>query len=152
MGLSKQCVHASLKALTPVLVCTYHTGFNTQIAHWNVQGPHFFMLHTLFEEQYKELNEAVDELAERIRQLGDKPDPRLSKWAEASQMDWDGHMQDEMDYIDGLIKNHQLVIDLIRNGLVSLEESADEGTKDLLIKNLQIHEKSVWFLESHKRP
>ena len=56
--------------LSSILADSYTLYLMTQNFHWNVTGPRFHQLHTMFEEQYQELAEAVDDIAERIRAIG----------------------------------------------------------------------------------
>lgn len=56
--------------LVKVLADTYLLYPKTHNFHWNVEGPRFRSLHQMFEEQYQALWASVDELAERIRALG----------------------------------------------------------------------------------
>src|SRR3990167_6678148 len=69
-GLSKVVRNEAVEALTDFLSHTYALYLKTQNFHWNVTGPQFFSLHLLFQKQYEELAEAVDEIAERVRTLG----------------------------------------------------------------------------------
>ena len=56
--------------LSKLLADSYTLYLKTHNFHWNVKGPMFQTLHTMFEQQYGELALAVDEIAERIRALG----------------------------------------------------------------------------------
>ncbi len=58
----------------------------THLAHWNVEGPNFFGLHTAFQTQYEELLIAIDEIAERVRAVGAYAIGGLGKFAEKAQM------------------------------------------------------------------
>ena len=53
--------------LQPVLANLSVIYTKTRNFHWNMTGPRFHTMHLFFEEQYKELGEAADEVAERIR-------------------------------------------------------------------------------------
>ena len=56
-------------SLNQVLADSYALMSLTHLAHWNVEGPGFFALHTAFQTQYEELFLAIDTIAERIRAL-----------------------------------------------------------------------------------
>ena len=57
-------------ALTQAVADTYRLIFKTHSYHWNVEGPLFYSVHHLTDAQYKEMFPAADDLAERIRALG----------------------------------------------------------------------------------
>src|SRR5207247_8547724 len=58
----------------------------TRNYHWNVTGPQFNDLHKFFEGQYDELNEIVDEVAERARQLDGRAFGTLAEFAKSSRL------------------------------------------------------------------
>ena len=60
-----------------LLADSYLIYLKTQGFHWNIVGPQFEPLHRLFQEQYTELAEAIDEIAERVRALGAKAPRQL---------------------------------------------------------------------------
>lgn len=70
IGLSDQTRQAISEGLTRYLADAYTLYLKTQNFHWNVTGPEFYSLHLLFEKQYEEMAEEIDEIAERIRTLG----------------------------------------------------------------------------------
>ena len=57
-------------ALTRAVADTYRLIFKTHAYHWNVEGPLFYSIHHLTDAQYNEMFPAADDLAERIRALG----------------------------------------------------------------------------------
>ena len=77
IGLSDKARQASIKLLTTSLANTFVLYTKTRKYHWNVTGINFMQLHQLFESQYEQLDESMDEIAERIRQLGVLP---LARW------------------------------------------------------------------------
>src|SRR5690349_23349034 len=56
--------------LSRVLADTYSLYLKTHAFHWNVEGPMFNTLHLMFMDEYTELWNALDAIAERIRSLG----------------------------------------------------------------------------------
>lgn len=149
IGLQTLFLQQSVSILFPLLTSTYRLSFKTQIAHWNVEGPLFISLHHLFGDQYSALVEAVDDLAERIRSLGSKPDPRLSVWIQESFISDRDTLITERDYLEDLSEDHAKIIAYIRECLSAMGDHPDEGTKDVLIQRLQYHEKTLWMLRSH---
>ena len=135
--------------LTHLLADTYTLYLKTQNFHWNVKGPLFPSLHTLFEEQYKELAEAIDTIAERIRALEAHTPASFSAFQKMASI------KDEIrtklsagEMLKTLLHDH----DVIAKSLVGISEKAreaeDEGTLDLLTERLRAHEKTAWMLRS----
>ena len=121
----------------------------THLAHWNVEGPDFFQLHKAFQEQYEDLFEAVDEIAERVRALDAYAIGGLEMLARAAQMEEFRSPMPPRDYVAALTVLHEkLIDDAIRTrdaaGLVN-----DLQSQDLMIKRLEFHEKTVWMLKSY---
>ena len=138
-----------VQGLNQLLAETYVVYLKTQNFHWNVTGPMFYSYHLLFESQYKELAGAVDELAERIRALGSFAPGSFVAYEKLSKIKEETNLPKALHMISLLRDNNKMVIETIKKILPLAEAADDEGTADLLIKRLGIHEKSVWMLESH---
>lgn len=135
------------EVLEKILADSYALYFKTQNYHWNVTGTEFRSLHLLFESQYTELAEAIDEIAERIRTLGKKV-PKLSKFiklASVSEADWD---LDSPAMITDLAKSQDTILASLNDGLKISQKSGDEGTADMIIQRIKVHEKNKWMLVS----
>jgi starvation-inducible DNA-binding protein len=135
-------------ALRKVVADSYAVLAQTHICHWNVRGPSFFSLHNAFEEQYTELFTAVDEIAERLRALGSLAPGGLSnlaKMAGMKEIKEDASSQEMVKHLSSA--NKGLVKDLVkaRNAAGS---SGDDQTEDLMIARIQVHEKTIWMLDS----
>lgn len=138
-------------ALSHFLADAYTLYLKTHSFHWNVTGPMFNTLHTLFETQYTEQWTAVDEIAERIRTLG-FPAPgssaefaQLSSLKEASSQDG---LPDWRDMVDQLLKGNEAVCKSARKVIKMASDAGDDPTADLLTQRLQTHEKYAWMLRS----
>jgi len=121
----------------------------THICHWNVRGPNFFALHVAFEEQYTELFTAIDEIAERIRALGALAPgglQNLAQLAGTKEIQEDASAEEMVKHLSEL--NHGLVKDL-KSARDTAEESGDSQTEDLMIERIQVHEKTIWMLNSY---
>ena len=138
-----------VQGLNQLLAETYVVYLKTQNFHWNVTGPMFFSYHLLFESHYKELAGAVDELAERIRALGSFAPGSFVAYEKLSKIKEETNLPKALHMISLLRDNNKTIIETIKKILPLAEVADDEGTADLLIKRLGIHEKSVWMLESH---
>lgn len=137
------------EGLSRLLADTYTLYLKTQGFHWNVTGPMFWSLHDMFEEEYVELREAVDEIAERIRALGH---PAPASYAEFSTLgsvaDEQGETGDGLDMVRRLLDGHETAIGTARAVVEAAEEAGDYATADMATERIQSHEKTAWMLRS----
>lgn len=137
------------KSLSKLLAETYTLYLKTHKYHWNVTGPMFQTLHTMFETQYTTLALAVDEIAERIRVMGVKAPGSYSEFAEVSSVKEDTSADtNSNDMINNLLKDHEQVVRTAKEILPQLEGANDEGTNSLLGARIEFHEKTAWMLRS----
>ena len=137
-----------IDALRQVAADTYALIGQTHICHWNVRGPSFFSLHTAFEQQYTELFVAVDEIAERIRAKGALAPGGLANLAQIAGIDEIAEDASAQDMVRHLVAaNSKLLADL-KIARDCAGEDGDSETEDLMIARIQVHEKTVWMLNS----
>jgi starvation-inducible DNA-binding protein len=135
--------------LQQVLADSYALMAATQHAHWNVEGDHFYSLHKAFEEQYKELFEAIDEIAEHIRTLGAYAVGGLHRLHKESAMEELKTDLEQKEYVAALVVMHEkLVHDAIKVRDLA-GDSGDSETEDLMIQRVASHEKTLWMLKSY---
>jgi len=116
--------------------------------HWNVTGPMFNTLHLMFMEQYTELWNALDEIAERIRALGHKAPFGGSTYSGLSSIPETDGVPAALAMVRELVEGHEAVARTIRSVFAVADEAGDQPTADLLTQRLQIHEKTAWMLRS----
>jgi starvation-inducible DNA-binding protein len=122
----------------------------TRKYHWNVIGPRFHQLHEFFKEQYEILDEMIDEIAERARQLGGKSLGTLEEFARNSSVNEEpGQNPDAQKMISNLLKDHEIVIKTLRKNADEAEELEDMVTNDFFLEAAQKHEKMAWMLRAH---
>jgi starvation-inducible DNA-binding protein len=134
-------------SLTRVLADTYTLGVKTHGAHWNVRGPGFFRLHEAFEQQYKELLLAADDLAERIRALGRDAPASMRQLCDLSSIT-DTTATDDDGLVRALRDDHRRISKRCHDAIGDAQEAEDEATADLLIKRAQEHDKTAWMLSA----
>lgn len=119
----------------------------TRNAHWNVSGKDFFELHILFETQYKQLNEISDKIAGRVRMMGGIAIASFEEFIKHSQiMEHDTEIPDNLH----LLADHETVIRILRENIRKCsEEYEDEGTVELLVGVMSLHEKIAWMLRAY---
>jgi len=116
--------------------------------HWNVTGPMFNTLHLMFMEQYTELWNALDEIAERIRALGHMAPFGGSTYSGLSSIPETEGIPAALAMVRELVEGHEAVARTIRGVFAVADEAGDQPTADLLTQRLQIHEKTAWMLRS----
>jgi len=132
--------------LKPVLAESVQLYIATQNVHWNVTGPMFQAVHALTEEQYLELAPAIDEIAERIRALGQKAPGTMAQYiALGSIADSDENATAE-EMVRALLQGHNQLVGRIRPLVAEAAEVNDEVTAGLLTDRLTVHEKAQWML------
>ncbi|MGO4123144.1 Dps family protein [Inquilinus sp. YAF38] len=135
-------------ALKQVLADTYALQIKTQNYHWNVEGPQFRSLHLMFEDQYKELFAAVDEVAERIRALGEPAPGSFKAFSELTKVSPPKDGIEGSAMVKDLLKSHELLSEQAKAALAVGEKAGDDSTVDLLTDRITYHDKTAWMLRS----
>lgn len=151
----KQSSNPVTFALQDVLSSTYGLFLSTHNYHWNVEGQNFVPLHKLFEGQYNDLFEAVDEIAERIRALGDYALPfegsdilDVSKMT-SNALNKETHAEERASrMIHNLIILNQSVIEKCQSAKEASRKASDDETENLMVTRVTIHQKALWMLNS----
>lgn len=138
----------SATALKKLLADTYALYLKTHGYHWNVEGPHFQQLHALFMEQYTEMWNAVDDLAERIRALGEYAPSSYSEMASMSSITEETGQPDWEAMVTNLAKGHEEVAKSAREVLRVAETIGDDATADVVTPRITLHEKTAWMLRA----
>jgi starvation-inducible DNA-binding protein len=148
IGIADKHRSAIAGGLSRVLADTYTLYLQTHNFHWNVEGPMFNTLHLMFMEQYTELWNALDALAERIRSLGYPAPGTYAEFTKLTSIKEAQGVPQAMDMVGLLVKGHEAVARTARAVFPTAEKGGDESTVDLLTQRLQVHEKTAWMLRS----
>jgi starvation-inducible DNA-binding protein len=140
---------ATAAGLSKLLADSYTLYLKTHNYHWNVTGPMFTTLHTLFETQYTELALAVDEIAERIRALGYPAPGSYSRFQALADVTEETGSPSAEDMIRQLVADQQTVTHTAREVLAVADAAGDQPSEDLAIRRMDVHEKNAWMLRSH---
>ena len=127
---------------------SYALTIKTQNYHWNVVGSNFVALHQLFGDQYQELFTAIDEIAERIRSFGVLVEADLLYFSQNSKITAPKKSNNAEKMVSDLATGHQTIIDSLLEAIKIAQDSKDEGTADLFIRRIQVHQKALWMLQS----
>jgi len=114
--------------------------------HWQTFGPLFRDLHQLFDELATEVYETIDEIAERVRMIGQNPVSRIEEFLETASIKSAADSRDMRDMIQEANKNVLTVIKEMRRAVKRADEADDPGTADIFTRFVQIHEKHEWWL------
>ena len=134
--------------LSRLLADTYTLYLKTQNFHWNVTGPMFPALHAMFEEQYTQLANAADLVAERIRALGQPAPGTFLEFAKLAAVGEELGVPAAIEMVETLAKDHRIVVSTAREVAGVAEQADDIATVDLATQRIEVHEKTAWMLEA----
>jgi starvation-inducible DNA-binding protein len=138
-----------VESLSELLASSYLLYVKTHNYHWNVTGPKFTFLHTLFEEQYTELAMAVDVIAERIRAVGAFAPGSLGAFTELASIEEERGQPDATQMIKNLTADQDVVAAAAQKVVDAAEEAGDVASADLATQRITVHQKNAWMLRSH---
>lgn len=140
----------AVRELEKLLADTYTLYLKTHGYHWNVTGPQFHSLHTMFETQYRDMWAAVDVIAERIRALGAMAPQSYLQMGSVTSIDEDPEPRDAAEMVRRLAMDHETLIAVARS-LASAAEAADDlATVDLATERIEAHQKMAWMLRASR--
>jgi starvation-inducible DNA-binding protein len=147
IGIAEKDRAAIAIGLSKLLADTYTLYLTTHNFHWNVTGPMFNSLHTMFMIQYTELWGAVDPVAERIRSLGHSAPGSYAQFSTLSTVpDAPANPPKAMEMVRILVEGHEAVARTARAIFPLVDKTGDEPTADLVTQRLTVHEKTAWML------
>lgn len=145
----KKKPNSVIDELSCLLASSYTLYLKTHNYHWNVTGPMFTTLHTLFETQYTELALAIDEIAERIRSLHAYAPGSFSAFAKLSEVKEESARPDAKKMIKTLVADQELIAKISKRVIEAADKVSDQATTDLATRRLDIHQKNAWMLRVH---
>ncbi len=151
IGITDKNLKAVCGILNNCLADSHILYFKLRKYHWNVQGDNFMELHQLFETHYEQVQEAIDNIAERISQLGGIAIGTTSEFSKNSSLkEHPGKNPANMEMIAELLGDHETVIKNLRAGIDDADEKySDQGTADFLTDLIRAHEKMAWTLRRY---
>jgi starvation-inducible DNA-binding protein len=111
--------------------------------------PRFYSLHKFFEEQYENLAEAVDEIAERIRMIGGITPATMREFLQLTTLKEGNSTINGDAMLHQLLEDHEVLIRQCHHLIEQGNDSGDDGSSDLCIQRLRYHEKTAWMIRSH---
>ncbi|PZX92067.1 DNA starvation/stationary phase protection protein [Flavobacterium aquariorum] len=151
IGITKQNLQKSIVILSSVLADEMTLYIKMRKFHWNVSGNSFMELHILFENQYKQLEASIDEIAERISKLGGKAIGTMKEFSELTRLkESPNKYPSQKDMILELLEDHEtIIIQQRKDETVCAEENNDAGSADFLTGLMEDHETMAWKLRRY---
>jgi starvation-inducible DNA-binding protein len=151
IGITPANLQAVATELSKLLADEFVLYTKTRNAHWNVEGPDFHTKHIFFEKQYEQLDETMDSVAERIRQLGHYAPATLQSFLQLTHLTEKlGQPNDSLGFIRELLTDHENIIIFLRENINRFaNEYGDAGTSDFITGLMEEHEAMAWMLRAH---
>ncbi len=148
IGISEADRQTIVDGLSRLLADSYTLYLQTHNFHWNVTGPMFNTLHTMFMTQYTEQWGALDLIAERIRALGFPAPGTYAEYARLSSVKEVTGVPKAMEMVRILVDAQEATARTARSLFPVVEAANDQPTSDLITQRLDVHEKTAWMLRS----
>ena len=151
IGISKSDTHSVTELLSHNLADEVTLYTKTRKFHWNVSGDSFMELHKLFESQYKQLEESIDQVAERIGKLGGKTIGTMHEYAKLTCIkESPDHYPNSKEMLKELLHDHETIVVELRKSITHCAEKyKDAGTADFLTGLMEEHETIAWTLRRY---
>ena len=151
IGISPEHLTEVARSLNILLADEHVLYIQTRNAHWNVEGPDFLTKHRFFEEQYREIEAIIDEVAERIRTIGHYAEGTLAGFLALTHLTERARgKNDSADFMRSLLEAHETIIIHLRENIDRFnDELKDAGTSDFITGLMKTHEKMAWMLRAH---
>ena len=149
IGLDDGSVEKIIRILNSTLADEYLLLTKTKNYHWNVVDPRFNDLHKFFDEQYGQISEIVDEVAERVRSVGGKTIATMTEFLQITRLKENpSEYPNANTMLENLLNDHETIVRQLRKDLETCEQLGDAGTTDFLTGIMEEHEKMAWMLRS----
>ncbi|MFK7743761.1 MAG: Dps family protein [Roseobacter sp.] len=139
---------AMAQGLQHMLADTYRLIFKTHAVHWNVEGPMFYAVHNLTEEQYDNMFDAADDIAERIRALGHLAPATLSSIVAQSVVQDDETPTSAGQMCEDLAADHERIAKRMHELIKTAGDTPDPVTEDMATERAGFHQKAAWMLRA----
>jgi starvation-inducible DNA-binding protein len=151
LGISEKNLGNITSMLSVLLADEMTLYIKTRKFHWNVSGESFMELHKLFEGQYKDLEEYIDAVAERIGKLGAKPIGTMKEFSAAATLqESPGKNPAQKHMLAELLSDHETIVKHLRKQIDACSEKyKDAGTADFLTGMMEAHETMGWVLRRY---
>lgn len=153
IGITEKNTDAVAVELAKLLADEFVLYTKTRNAHWNVTGDNFHANHIFFENHYKQLDELIDSVAERMRKIGHFAPATIKSYLELTQLtEYSERSNDGLGFMKDLLQDHESIIEFLRGNIVPFAEKyKDYGTSDFITGLMETHEEMAWMIRSYFR-
>jgi starvation-inducible DNA-binding protein len=137
-----------IAAMKVTLGTTFTLYVKAHACHWNVEGPTFVSYHRLFGDIYSEIWQAIDDIAEQIRQLDAYAPASLERFMELSRIKGTNEVLPPHDMLVMLMKDTEMMITVLTETLHLAEAEDRQGLVNFLAGRLEAHTKQRWMLRA----
>jgi starvation-inducible DNA-binding protein len=150
IGILETHLHAVSLELNKLLADEVVLYFKTKNYHWNIEGPNFHEMHIFYEEQFGQIDEIMDDVAERIRTIGHNTEARLADYLKLTNLLEPGYTNSQPDQLKDLVDSHETIIKDLRRLIPLFEDKyKDTGSSDFATQLLGKHEKMAWMIRAY---
>lgn len=153
IGITEKNTDAVALELAKLLADEFVLYTKTRNAHWNVTGDNFHANHIFFEGQYKQLDELIDSVAERMRKIGHFAPATMKNYLEITHLtEYSERTNDGLGFMKDLLKDHESIIEFLRGNIAPFAERyKDYGSSDFITGLMETHEEMAWMIRSYFR-
>ncbi len=150
IGMTEKNRTQSISMLEIILADEMALYVKTRKFHWNVGGDSFMELHELFQDQYSEIEETIDAVAERIGKLGAHTIGTMKEFSGLTRIKESTAYPAKKDMLDELLNDHESLIRHFRTDIQLCNANFnDAGTTDFLTGVMEQHETTAWILRRY---
>ena len=150
IGLTEKNSQAVAEKLNRLLADEFLLSLKTRNYHWNVEGSNFMEMHKFYEGLYDELDEVIDEVAERTRAIGHYSQGRMADFLKTATLEEQPYTNDQQKQLKDLLSDHETIIKYLRKDIDLFQDKyKDAGNTDFITGLMQKHEKWAWFIRSY---
>ncbi|QNK77123.1 DNA starvation/stationary phase protection protein [Winogradskyella sp. PAMC22761] len=151
IGIKDENRKAIANQLSKILADEFVLYSKTLNFHWNIEGPDFHSVHLYLETLYKEQQEIVDTVAEKIRMLGHYAPATLKDYLDLTHLteETKGGNNSQSIFTE-LLEDHESTIVFLREEIQPVSDKwKAEGISDYITELMEQHQKTAWMLRAH---
>ena len=153
IGILENHLQSAAQELNKLLADEFLLYTQTRNYHWNIEGSNFTEMHLFYEKQFTELDDVMDEVAERIRMIGHYTEARLGDYLKLTQLVEQPYTNDQQVQLQYLLDSQEAIIRNLRRLIaIFADEYKDIGSSDFATQLLSRHEKMAWMIRAHLNP
>lgn len=139
---------SAVNGLYKLLADSYALLIKTHNYHWNATGPNFYGFHTLTEAKYGELFTSIDDIAEKVRTLGEKVPASLKHFGDLSDVVEPNSQLSINGMILDLVQTNNAISQDVERMIPNFESIGRQDVVDFLIARMSWHSKTEWLFKS----